>query len=361
MKKILIFFTLVLFFIPISVKADCSWPVVLIDPPSPKQPHQGEVVHFHAAASDTHPEEVCDSTTLAQSIEVKVDGTQVCKFNDWKTGDCDWPSAGASVGQHTVEAKIYSQADLKGNILNTNSTTFQLLEPITGPITANGLSVEMPTTATIGDNVSIKSTLTDDLYNDAVGQNALFEIYMTPEGGAQQRLLSGGLSLSINYSWQTADLAAVSYTFYFVIHAKSGTGYAAPLASVSRSISLVSPSEPGGPGGPGGPTDDYGAPGVFDPQKVSNALKGIYLSWGKLTSLTPEEIPNVIIQMLVGLVGVVGLLAILWGGYQYMTAAGNEEQEAKAKKTIFYAILGIVVIGAAYAIVFGFLNPQLNI
>ena len=352
MKKILIFFTLVLFFIPISVKADCSWPVVLIDPPSPKQPHQGEVVHFHAAASDTHPEEVCDSTTLTQSIEVKVDGTQVCKFNDWKTGDCDWPSAGASVGQHTVEAKIYSQADLKGNILNTNSTTFQLLEPITGPITANGLSVEMPTTATIGDNVSIKSTLTDDLYNDAVGQNALFEIYMTPEGGAQQRLLSGGLSLSINYSWQTADLAAVSYTFYFVIHAKSGTGYAAPLASLTTSISLNSPSDGNNPPGDGDGT--IGNPS-FNPRQLAQNLMNAFAG-GEITKI--EDVPGRIALALLGLVGVIFFIMLIYGGVQYMTAGGNPDQETKAKKTILYAIIGIIVIAGAWALIFGYIKPE---
>ena len=47
--------------------------------------------------------------------------------------------------------------------------------------------------------------------------------------------------------------------------------------------------------------------------------------------------------------GIVAVIIIIWGGFQYMTSAGEETE--KAKNTIIYAAVGILVIMAAYAIV----------
>ena len=42
---------------------------------------------------------------------------------------------------------------------------------------------------------------------------------------------------------------------------------------------------------------------------------------------------------------------ILIGGFQWMTAAGNEEKVEKAKKIISAAIVGLIIILLAWAIV----------
>ncbi|PID70466.1 hypothetical protein CSB37_02135 [bacterium DOLZORAL124_38_8] len=47
--------------------------------------------------------------------------------------------------------------------------------------------------------------------------------------------------------------------------------------------------------------------------------------------------------------GIVAVIIIIWGGFQYMTSAGEDTE--KAKNTIIYAAVGILVIMAAYAIV----------
>jgi len=49
--------------------------------------------------------------------------------------------------------------------------------------------------------------------------------------------------------------------------------------------------------------------------------------------------------------GVIFLILAIYGGFKWMTAAGNEESVEKAKKTITNAILGLVIVLAAYAIV----------
>ncbi len=45
------------------------------------------------------------------------------------------------------------------------------------------------------------------------------------------------------------------------------------------------------------------------------------------------------------------VLFIIIGGFQYITSAGNPENVSKAKNTILYAIIGIIVTLLSYAIV----------
>jgi cysteine-rich repeat protein len=57
-----------------------------------------------------------------------------------------------------------------------------------------------------------------------------------------------------------------------------------------------------------------------------------------------------IIRNFMALLGVVAVLLVLYGGFLYMTASGNEDQIEKAKKVIASAIIGLAVILSAVAI-----------
>ena len=59
----------------------------------------------------------------------------------------------------------------------------------------------------------------------------------------------------------------------------------------------------------------------------------------------------VIIQWLLGVAGIVAVLFIIIGGFQYITSAGNEELAEHGKKNITNAIIGLVVIILSYIIV----------
>lgn len=80
-------------------------------------------------------------------------------------------------------------------------------------------------------------------------------------------------------------------------------------------------------------------------------------AWGVPT--TPTNIPNTdlngiiinITNWVLGFVTILAVLFLIWGGLQYLTAAGNEDQVEKAKNTITYALLGLVVAAIAYAAV----------
>lgn len=48
--------------------------------------------------------------------------------------------------------------------------------------------------------------------------------------------------------------------------------------------------------------------------------------------------------------GVLFLMLTVYGGYLWMTSAGNEDQVMKGKKIIVSAVIGLVIIVAAYAV-----------
>lgn len=58
-----------------------------------------------------------------------------------------------------------------------------------------------------------------------------------------------------------------------------------------------------------------------------------------------------VIEYALGLVGVLALAMIVYGGFLYVTAAGDEKQITKGKTVLIYSIIGIIVIGVAYSLV----------
>lgn len=67
-----------------------------------------------------------------------------------------------------------------------------------------------------------------------------------------------------------------------------------------------------------------------------------------------------ITNWVLGFVTILAVLFLIWGGLQYLTAAGNEEQVEKAKNTITYALLGLVVAAVAYAAVIVVVKAFIN-
>lgn len=64
-----------------------------------------------------------------------------------------------------------------------------------------------------------------------------------------------------------------------------------------------------------------------------------------------ENLAFRIINYVLGAAGLVAVIYLIIGGFNYITAGGNEEQSKKATKTLLNAVIGLVVIFAAYAIV----------
>ncbi len=58
-----------------------------------------------------------------------------------------------------------------------------------------------------------------------------------------------------------------------------------------------------------------------------------------------------IIQWVLGILALVAVALVIYGGFTWMTAAGNEERIEKGKKIISAAIVGLIVVILAWAIV----------
>lgn len=57
-----------------------------------------------------------------------------------------------------------------------------------------------------------------------------------------------------------------------------------------------------------------------------------------------------IIQIALIAGGIAFLFMLIFGGIQYLTAAGNEDNAKKANRTMLYAAIGLIIIAVAYAV-----------
>ena len=74
---------------------------------------------------------------------------------------------------------------------------------------------------------------------------------------------------------------------------------------------------------------------------------GTIVGWG--TQDLKVTIMNVV-NIIMGFLGIVAILIILYGGFQWMTAGGNDDKVGSAKHTISAGVVGLVVVIGAYAI-----------
>lgn len=63
----------------------------------------------------------------------------------------------------------------------------------------------------------------------------------------------------------------------------------------------------------------------------------------------PELIGN-FIRIILGILGIIFVIYVVYAGYLWMTASGEKDKVEKSKKLLGQAIIGIIIIIAAYAI-----------
>ena len=76
-------------------------------------------------------------------------------------------------------------------------------------------------------------------------------------------------------------------------------------------------------------------------------------TFGSQTQLGTKSLPQTIagiINVAMGLLGMVVVILILAGGFMWMIAAGDADKIKKAKGLIFGGIIGLAIILSAYAI-----------
>lgn len=107
---------------------------------------------------------------------------------------------------------------------------------------------------------------------------------------------------------------------------------------------------PGGNDGPSTTTSSGGTgcgtlEGQFDKLGGKNVVSGVPKYCTVFAAFTK------FFNVASSVAGIVAVLLIVIGGFQYMTAAGNEKQAESGKNTLIYSVIGLVIVIMAASIV----------
>ncbi len=70
----------------------------------------------------------------------------------------------------------------------------------------------------------------------------------------------------------------------------------------------------------------------------------------ELGNEAPTDIVVAAVNWVLGILALIAVIMVLIGGFKWMTAGGNEERVDSAKKLLVAAIIGLVIILAAWGI-----------
>jgi hypothetical protein len=109
--------------------------------------------------------------------------------------------------------------------------------------------------------------------------------------------------------------------------------------------------------------EDAGTSGLedaFGPDSSLNqaAQKAKYQTSGE--GADPMTIVESVIQVLLGMIGVIFFILMIYAGYLWLTARDNKDQVEKAQNIIKSSIIGLVVVLSAYAITYFIFNALLG-
>ena len=65
----------------------------------------------------------------------------------------------------------------------------------------------------------------------------------------------------------------------------------------------------------------------------------------------PQTLIGKIINAVLGIVGSIALVMVIYGGFIWMTAAGNQEKVTKGRDVLVWAAVGLFIIFSSYALV----------
>ena len=75
----------------------------------------------------------------------------------------------------------------------------------------------------------------------------------------------------------------------------------------------------------------------------------------------PRIIASRLINVVLGLLGMIATVLIIYAGFLWMTAGGNEENATKAKSIIYGAVIGLIIILSAWSISAYVINNLTNV
>ena len=70
----------------------------------------------------------------------------------------------------------------------------------------------------------------------------------------------------------------------------------------------------------------------------------------KLGNVDLKQAIGNIINIVLGFLGIITVILVLYGGFLWMTAAGNEEKVTQAKQLLMAGVIGLAIIIAAFGL-----------
>lgn len=83
---------------------------------------------------------------------------------------------------------------------------------------------------------------------------------------------------------------------------------------------------------------------------ITNFIFGLIGSVGEIPEMSGEEILANGLNMAYFIAGVVTVVMIIWGGISYTISSGDSSKITKAKNTLVYAIVGLIIVLLAFTI-----------
>lgn len=71
----------------------------------------------------------------------------------------------------------------------------------------------------------------------------------------------------------------------------------------------------------------------------------------RLTTEGPQALTVRTIQWILGFLGLVAVIMVIYGGITWMTSAGNEKKITQAKQILTYSVIGLVIILLSWSFV----------
>ncbi|MBP6085122.1 hypothetical protein KA517_02690 [Candidatus Gracilibacteria bacterium] len=127
-----------------------------------------------------------------------------------------------------------------------------------------------------------------------------------------------------------------------LIGGRSGTSLGAAIGAIAGGIA----------GGIAGATGNLNGLNGLGFGQFSNY--GIHVPQGTVLQANTPQLEPLIVQIInffLGFVGVLAFLMLVYGGFRYLSSAGEAEAAKKGKQTISYAVIGVVIIALSYAAV----------
>lgn len=125
--------------------------------------------------------------------------------------------------------------------------------------------------------------------------------------------------------------------------------YTIRSVNVTEVTGAASVTPTGGPGSPG--ATNTNGPVSTDPGSAASRAGRTAILSDPLGGVSIPQLLGRVINVFLGISGSLALVVFVYGGFEWLTSAGNPEKIKKGKDAFVWATLGLMVVFGAYAIV----------